>query len=390
MAVDENTAASGPDTSGDAGGSSNSLDAAIGAALSAAMGDEPEPSSDGEPDASAKETAGNERDGEDAAAAPKADARPNGKPPVPPNGKDNKADAKFEAPKHWPEADRKAFAGMPQEAQQIIRRLARDLEGGFTRRSQELSDKAKYSDAVRSLFDDQTRNFIAQSGANELQYIAYLRNLDNYSRRDPAGYVKWAMNALGVRPEHLGIPAQPQPGQQPAQPDLDALLADPKVKQLEEQLAALKGEWSQRQNQERSWYQNQIVQHRQGLQNMAASFRNALDESGQLAYPHFDTVHRHMGALMETDPQLAAMPDSPEKMKAAYDMATWARPDLRQSLVEQEAAKRVQAAEKARDVQRARSVTAVKPSAGVSVSNMKPKSLDDLIRDAMGKHGALG
>jgi hypothetical protein len=387
MVGDEN-AASGPE--GDAGdGTSDSLSNAINAALSATMGDDTDPpEQSAEPDHTEKESAGTERrDGEDADAAPSTNAKAT-------NGKAaSNGDARtFEAPKHWPEADRKAFASMPPEGQHIIRRLAKDLEGGFTRRSQELGDKARYADAVRGLIDDRTRQQISRAGANELQYLAFLHGIQEYSARDPVGYVRWAMQNLGVTPNHLGFPAQPQPGQQPqqnAQQDLDALLADPKVKQLEAELASLKGQWNQRQQAEQYAYQNQVASHRQGLRNMAVSFRNALDDGGQLAYPHFDTVHRHMGALMETDPQLAAMPDSPEKMKAAYDMAVWARPDLRQSLMDQEASRRVAAAEKARDVARAKSVTAVKPSpTGHSpMQSLKPKSLDDIIRDSMTKAG---
>jgi len=57
------------------------------------------------------------------------------------------------APKHWSEDDKKAFALMTREGQEIALKLSRNLEGGFTRKSQELSDKAKFAESVRGLFD---------------------------------------------------------------------------------------------------------------------------------------------------------------------------------------------------------------------------------------------
>jgi hypothetical protein len=386
MALEANADSGQP--SGDAG-NAPSLSDAISAALSASKSaddvkaPEPETPEVKEPDAGV-EKAGDKRDGEDANAA-KDDAKGKVEDAAPKDKGD--APTTFEAPKHWPEADRKAFAALAPDAQAIIKRLSKDLEGGFTRKSQELGDKAKYADAVRGLIDEPTRQQMANSGVSEYQYFAYLNQLNQFSARQPVEYVKWAMQNLGVKPEHI-VPAHPQPAQQqPSQPDLNDLLADPNVKRLEAELNTLKGQWTQRQQAEEFARQQQLGQHRQSLQSVALSFRGAQDDAGQLLYPHFDSVHRHMGALMETDPQLASMPDSAEKMKAAYDMAVWARPDLRQGLVEAETSRRMAAAEKAREVARAKSITAIKPASGVSTTPARPQSLDEIIRGQMSKHG---
>ncbi len=388
MEVAEQTVDSGQSSADNAGSKSQSLSDAISAAISAtreAKAEAPEAPAPDKDDAGVKETAGNERDGEDAGAAKDdASSKPKDSEAAP------KGDAAqpVEAPKHWPEADRKAFAGLAPEAQAIVRRAMRDVEGGFTRKSQELGDKAKYADAVRSLIDNNTRQHLASTGANELQYFAHLHQMNELAKRDAPGFVRWAMNQLGLTPDRI-FPAQQQPAQQQPAADaqLEALLSDPKVKHLETELAQLKGVVTQRQQAEWQAYQNQLAQHRSSLQHTAMSFRNAQDDSGQLAYPHFDQVHVHMGALMDADPRLAQMPDGPEKMQAAYDMAVHARPDLRQSLIEAEVAKRYAAAEKAREVARAKSVTAVKPAAGVSVTSAKPQSLSDIIREQTSRLG---
>jgi len=363
-----------------------SLEDAISAALAASNKDEsdeqPEPTPEPEKAEAEKPEAkaGDNRDGEDAGAA-KDDAKP--KEEAAPRGDA----AAFEAPKHWPEADRKAFAAQPPEAQALIRRLAKDLEGGFTRKSQEIGDKARYADAVRSVIDDSTRNKLALQGANEVQYVQRLHEIQQFSEKDPKGFVRWSMQTLGVRPEDLFPAQQPKAQQQSADQDLAALLADPRVNQLESELAQIKGQLTERQQRELQAQHYQRSQRTQHLQSEVAKFRSALDDSGQLLYPHFDTVHPHMGALISTDPQLAQMPDSPELMKAAYDMAVWARPDLRQNLLEAEAAKRVAAAEKAREVERAKRVTAVRSAPAVNATPAKPTDLDAIIRESMNRSG---
>jgi hypothetical protein len=228
---------------------------------------------------------------------------------------------------------------------------------------------------------------IRGSGMNEAQYFAYLNDRQQHAARDPVGYVKWAMSNLGVTPAHLDLPTSPAAQQPTPNHELEALLADPKVKQLESELAQVKGYLTEQQQAQLRAQQYHRMQAEQQLQGIASQFRTSINDAGQPQYPHFDQVRTHMGALMDADPDLRQMPDGPEKMAKAYDMAMWARPDLRASLQEQEVSKRVAAAEKTREAARAKAITAVKPSPGVVAQSAKPKSLDDLIRDQMSQRG---
>lgn len=341
---------------------------------------------------------------------PKADAKPDAKPEdVEDNAGDESNDedtSEAEAskqeeegdedqplnpPKHWPEADKQAFAKMTREGQEIALKLAKNLEGGFTRKSQELSDKARFADTARGLIDDTTRQQLQIAGVDELGYFRHLHSLQLEATRDPVGYVKKAMQHLGVTPDKLGISQkapEPQPtGEPAADEELAKLLADPKVAQLEAQLNQLKNVIEREALAKQQAQQAQHVNAVNALQTTVKAFREALDENGQLQYPHFDNVQRHMGALMDTDPDLAKLPDGPDKLKAAYDMAVWARPDLRQSFIEQEAQKKIHEAQKKRDAERAKKVTSVKPAAGVSSSRTKPNSLDEAISMAETKLG---
>jgi hypothetical protein len=305
---------------------------------------------------------------------------------------DSEESTTLSAPKHWPEADKQAFAKMTREGQEIALKLAKNLEGGFTRKSQELSDKAKFADSVRGLFDDTTRQQLQVSGTDEVGYIRYLDSLQKFATQKPVEYVKWAMQNLRVTPEQLGISQAPPPTP-PKDPaaaqddEIARLLQDPKVAQLEAQVQNLLGIVTKEQQAKEQAANAQRANAINTLNTHIRGFREALDDSGQLQYPHFDTVKAHMGALMDTDPDLAKMPDGPDKLKAAYDMAVWARPDLRQTFIDSEAQKRVQETQKKKDAERAKKATSVKPAAGVVSTKPKTNSLDDALSQAMSKAG---
>jgi hypothetical protein len=322
-----------------------------------------------------------------------------------------------EPPKHWDADTRAAFAKLPPDGQATMLKLAKNLEGGFTRKSQELSDKARFADQVSGLFDADTRTQLKRAGTSEAGAIKYLLDTQRFASRDPVGYVRWAMQNLGVTPETLfdapqtqadgkgqAAPnAQPGPAKQPSETaSVEDLLSDPAVKQLrtdfekaqqtiaqqQQLLQEVVGRMTARERAEHEYVTNQRASHRDQLQSTIQSFRTKIDDSGQLAYPHFDKVIRQMGALMDTDPELSQMPDGPEKMQLAYEQAVHARPDLRQESIEREVARRVQAAEKkARDERAKRAASGPKPASGAPTQKVKANTLDDAIGAAFGKAG---
>lgn len=353
------------------------IDDAITAALGASevKADSPSPDKKPEADKSAgDEPAGEKPVGEDVKAA-----------------EQDKQASPTEAPKHWPENRRQTFAKMPPEVQAEWLAHDKDLQGGFTRKSQELSDKARLADAVRDQFSEAERAQMQQSGINEVAAIKHLVELNRFATRDGPGYVKWVMDKLGVTPDHLGIPQTKQPD--PVKEDVDPLAAllnpqpDPRVKQLEEQLAALRGDVTGMKTAGERAIQAQQTRQQQALEGAIQSFRSSIDDHGLPQYPHFDQVQKHMGVLMDADPDLVTMPDGPEKLKLAYDMAVHARPDLRQSVIEQEVSKRVAAEKKKEEAERAKRITAIKGGTNAPTAKAAPNSLDDIIKNSMAQHG---
>ena len=287
--------------------------------------------------------------------------------------------AALEAPKHWPEDRRKQFAGLPADAQKAVLTLSKELEGGFTRKSMEVSDKVKFADAIGGLFaDDTTRHQLSQSGLDEVGYVRYLHQLQRFATSDPVRYLGWAMQNLGVSPEHLGFGARgvaqgQQPQQQPSSgdPALDDLLVDPALKALRQDFGRTHETIQQLQArldaQDRAAQQRQAQQQhyaQQQLMGMWSEFRSSLDDSGQLAHPHADDLRVQMGAIMETDPEIAPMRDGPDKLKAAYEAAIWARPALRNTRLEAEKAKAAADAEKRREAERAKAASGPKRALG--------------------------
>lgn len=340
--------------------------------------------------APSSEKAGDDRDGEDA-----PPDRPN-KQAAPIDEKAPETGPKLsEAPKHWADADKQAFAALPDEAKSVLLKLSKNLEGGFTRKSQELSDKGKFADTVRNLFDGGLKAQLAQAGLDEVGGVRYLLDLQRKATEDPVGYAKWFIAQSGIRPEHLFPQAKPQAGQQkqvdPAadlsEQDIDALIADPAVKQLEAKLAAIEAKEAERERQRQNFERQQYASSVQSIQTQLVQFREAQDDNGHLQYPHFDTVQRHMGALMDTDPDLVSMPDGPEKLAKAYDMAVWARPDLRQGFLEAQTADMALQQQKRAEADKARRATAVKPAAGSVTKKSGKISIEDAVAAGMSKAG---
>jgi hypothetical protein len=346
-----------------------------------------------------KPVAGDKSGSEDAqlpesqAEANPAEAAPQGNAPV------------REAPKHWPEERRKAFAAWTKEVQDHALQVDKDLQAGFTRKSQELGDKAKYADAIRDSIDDTVRQQFAQAGMDEVAGVRYLTSVQKFATSRPVEYVGWVMQQLGVTPQHLGFSASSrQPDNRQQQPqgtgnaELDALLTDPAVKQLSDQfgqfsqqaqqrIQQLESQIAARQAAEHNYAQQRQHAEVQTTRNLWTGFRSELDDAGQLKYPHADTLMQSMGALMDSKPSLRSMSDGPEKLTKAYEMALKADPELSQPFIEAEVAKRLAEKEKKADAERARKAVGVKPASGAPGAPAKKSGLDGALAGAMDKLG---
>jgi hypothetical protein len=342
--------------------------------------------------------AGDARTNED---APKPDVN-GGEAPDKPAAPKGNAEL-IEAPNHWDAERKAAFAtlnGYP-DAQKAMLAMAKGIESGFTRKSQELSDQARFAESVRGLFNDAHRQQLQAAGLDEVGGLRYLLQLKEDAMRNPAEYARWFIQNNGLTPEQLGFPSrQPQPQQHAPQPaastgnaELDKLLEDPGVAQLRSQfgqfaqaaqseIGALKQYIANQQYAQQQHARQQYNTAVQSLQKQWQDFRSAQDDHGQLKFAHADTLQKQMGAIMETDPQIASMPDGPAKLDAAYQAALWARPDLRTGLLEQERTRAAADAQKKAEAERAKAAAKVRPATGAPTMPVKKGGLDAALDSA--------
>lgn len=372
---------SGPIVDNAAKSEDESLDSAIAKALQAGGTDDAatsDSSADTKPGTDTEEQAdiatGGDDDGPEATASD-ADDKP------------SDGQAEDEAPKHWPEEHRKAFQKLPEEGRGIVRKLAKDLQGGYTRKMQEVGGYVNFAESVIDLFDDDLRSQIQRAGTNEVGFINHLVTLHRAAERDPKAFVDWFVS------QNPAAFAQQQPTagetqQRGPNDDLADLLVDPEVKQLRQQVGELSA-WRDQQLRERQqWAQNQHHQHITSIHQAIDQFRGAQTDDGTLMFPHFEQVQRAMGALMETHPRLAGLPDSFQKMQAAYEMAVRADPELSRPLIDSEVTRRMDEQRRKDEAAKARRASGPRPSNGAVSARPAVGGLDDAIALAMRQHGA--
>jgi hypothetical protein len=137
---------------------------------------------------------------------------------------------------------------------------------------------------------------------------------------------------------------------------------DPYVASLEQKIARLEGQWTQQQQQAQQQVQEQV------LSTIDAFARDP-------KHPHFKTVSASMGTLMQAG--------EAKDLEEAYQMAVWARPDLRaQLLAEQQAQQNTQAQARQRTEKARAKAVSVRGGPGGFTPAPDPKQ-NDTVRGAL-------
>lgn len=315
-----------------------------------------------------------------------------GSPPGQNGSPEGQASPILEAPKHWPQKRRDAFGRfMAQNPDATAEWLAhtKELEGEFTRKSQEHADVRKFADGVRELFAP-FKGQLQQTGMDEYGAVKHLVSLHDFAAKDPAGYAKWFMQQAGLTPQQLfpEIGAGPQTQ---AQPNGESEWIDPEIVKLREengslssQMKALIGEL----NQVKGWVSNQQVEKQTQVQQTIGSaieqFAGATDESGTPLHPHFGDVEDRMAWEFLNNPELKGKPVTQEALKMAYEFAVWANPTTRQAMLQAQQASQQAVIAKQQAADKARAAQTLKPKLGSSAGVAKVPSTDlkSIIRDA--------
>lgn len=240
-----------------------------------------------------------------------------------------------EAPQHWAAVDKERFAKLPPDGQQFLLDRHKAMEGDYTRRMQEIAPLRKSV--------EQWQPYLQQLGATPEQAFQALISAE-YTLRQ--GTPEQKQQALQQLAQDYGITLG-----QTAQPAADEYV-DPQVAALKQELEQIKAWKTSRDQAEHQMRQQQQERETQTLQRQIEDFATAKDEAGAPAHPHFEAVKATMAALIGS----GQAPD----LKAAYDMAVYANPSIRQQILtaQQDAAVKKAAEEAKAKAQKANTAAA--------------------------------
>ena len=214
-----------------------------------------------------------------------------------------------DAPASWGASGRDLWGKLPPEAQAFIREREAEVHRGFTRQDEERT----FGRTLRQVIQPYEKMIRADGG----EPAAAVQNLLHTAATLRAGspeqkieLFRQVAREYGVDLSRVYDPNAPQP--------------DPRLQTLEQRVAAFeRAQEAQR--------MAEATRQEQALHAEIQQFRDARDAAGTAKHPHFETVRADMAALMAAG--------RAQSLDDAYDMACWARPDLRSTLLAAEQAK---------------------------------------------------
>ena len=229
-------------------------------------------------------------------------------------------------PQHWPKDFKESFEKLPVEAQHLLYDRHKELEGDYTKKTQGIAKYRKRQEALDEIMKPYLADF-QRAGMDEIGAVRQLFAAHDYLRKDPKQAIQWLAKNYGVDMSEVGMDTA------------EDEYADPQVKALQQQVAQLQGFLNQQQ-------QTQMQSVQQDTQSMIDKFASAKDADGNLKYPHFEEVRDRMGVLIQGN--------QAQDLESAYEMAIYADPKLRQSLMDNYAATKTQKEVKTEAVKKAK------------------------------------
>jgi hypothetical protein len=271
----------------------------------------------------------------------------------PPEG--DSSQAKVAPPEGWPSDANLAWDRLPKAAQDALRA---DLDAGRITVGKPAMGNAA-PDPVREVVKAYETE-ISRRGMAPEQAVKVLFEAQRALDENPVEALRQLARSYGVDPANLA----------PATNALAPLQsADPVLGQLQQEVATLRGYLTQQQRIQHD--ATMAEQHR-----IISDFASTKAADGAAAYPHFEQVRVTMGNLLQAG--------EAKSLKDAYDMAVWARPDLRERILadqrKAEDAKREAEARKAAEDAKKRAVS-IKSNPSVNTDATSAGTVrDELVR----------
>lgn len=259
----------------------------------------------------------------------------------------------IDPPASWTKETQEAFAQLPPALQKQVADREREREQFANTKAQEAAEARKQYAAFEEAVAPY-REMIQREGGTPLGAVQNLLQTAASLRQDPRGTLTRLAQQYGV--DLSQNPQQAQPLQAAMQ----------RIQQLENHLN----------QQEQARQQSQDAEISQTIEEFAAE----KDDSGNALRPHFEDVREDMAALLHAG--------RAKDLAGAYDMATWARPEIRQKILDAQRAEQ-EAEQKAASRNK---VSSAKKAAGKQVKskdglpeNEAPRSLEETMSEAYDK-----
>lgn len=300
-------------------------------------------------------------------------------PVAPPTTETPPATTAIQPPERWSQADRDTFAKIPAEAQEFVMRRYKEMEGDYTRKTQEFAGFRRDYEPVAQLLAPHMAD-LRQAGIAPAQLIqnwhaaevALMTGRGPQLIRDIVNNPHYKIDKAALARE-LGIlpPARPAAGVE-APPEPEAMHNGNAPIQLPPEVVSTIQALAAKQNQFDQFLTRQQQQQRVEAETRAMStvttFRDAKDATGNLAHPHYDELEDDMVMLLQAARASGNEPD----LKTLYEKAVWANPSTREKVLSAQTAateaQRVAGEKKARDEARAKAERAARAGRSVSGS----------------------
>lgn len=186
---------------------------------------------------------------------------------------------KLSPPERWSSEHKETFNALPKEAQKVLLDREADVQRYLTKQTQALSEEKKRIADLDTLL--QPRRPIWESqGITEKQAVDFLFERNDFANRDPAGFVKWFA-------ERVGLDLASITGAQP----VGSSSENAAVQQQMQKLRALESEVITLRKQQEAVTAAQTSE-------IIEAFATEKDGSGNLLRPYFEEVREDMSKLI--------------------------------------------------------------------------------------------
>ena len=249
----------------------------------------------------------------------------------------------LEAPAEWNDAEKEAFAALSEidgDGAKKLRDRYTNLQGEFTRRSQENADLKRGKDEIDGLFSG-IQNDMQRDGTTQAVVISKLLGWHDHITKDPAAAIQALAKSNGIDLTEIAFGGD----------DEDDDFESEDIKKLRAEVQELKNKNSNDEQQRATATHEQVVKD-------AGAFAAQTDEDGNLVHPHCGDVVKEMAQLLQQG----------KSLDEAYDQAIWTNPTVRAKLLKDSASPKDTESPEAKKARIARA-----KKGGKSISNSSGK-----------------